>query len=180
MRSRLLRMHSAAKTCSPTLLSSSMPPPAAARAPQTPVHCCTQSAAPAAPRPAHARRSRPRCSTRSCPANRRAGRAGRGAHCSWWPPRGSVRGVGRSLRDVERLRAPGILGSDRCRSHVPAESHCLGRGKRSGEHAALPAPASEGRCSPLVLYTAPRCSRVRGAEKLEKYGVGEGTPKSEP
>lgn len=83
LRSRLLRMHSAAKTCSPTLLSSSMPPPAAARAPQTPAHCCTQSAAPAAPRPAHARRSRPRCSTRSRRANRRAGRAGRGAHCSW-------------------------------------------------------------------------------------------------
>lgn len=54
LRSRLLRMHSAAKTCSPTLLSSSMAP-----APRTPPRTRTQGEPPGAPPTAAARAATP-------------------------------------------------------------------------------------------------------------------------
>lgn len=87
LRSRLLRMHSAAKTCSPTLLSSSMAP-----APRTPPRTRTQGEPPGAPPTAAARAATPP-DPRAPPGTIRR-RGGRGSPNS--PPANGEQGAGRS------------------------------------------------------------------------------------
>lgn len=167
LRSRLLRMHSAAKTCSPTLLSSSMlprprplrgarrsrtaAPPRARRR--------TQSTAPAREGPPRARAAPPRPAPPRGPANpapanerARAGR-GRGAHCS--------------RRARPRARGPGPRGR-RTGLGWPGPSRGKpGRG-RGGAGRGAPrgfGPGESPAASGLAPGTRPAasCPRLRGA-----------------
>lgn len=109
LRSRLLRMHSAAKTCSPTLLSSSMLPPARRGARRSPRRRLRLRRAPAAAHKAPPPPAQGPPRARALPP-RPAPRAGQSRAGQW--ARGGGAGAGRALFAASSASC-GPLGSAR-------------------------------------------------------------------